>query len=194
MEKLHDEVVKGQIVPSLLEFKKEPYKFMTNLPDLPQIYIDDVLSRSITDFGYLPPERANRTPIIDRNSLFDNTKFIKECNKHFGYTAATILRFDPMSVLDWHADYPRQCGMNILINDVDGMARTFMREQIEGWNYKMVEVKYTVGKPILINTTVQHTTYNFHPTKTRYVLSISFGKDATYDEVKEYLTKFSDYN
>ena len=194
MENLHEDTIKGNITVNLSDFSKEPYHYLTNLPELPQIYINDVLNRPNGDYTYFPPERPNRTPLIDKDSLFDDTAFIKKCNDYFGYTAATILRFDPMTVLDWHIDNPRKCAMNILINEVDDMSRTFMREQVDGWNYKMIEIKYPVARPILLNTVIQHTTYNFHPTKTRYVLSVSFGKIATYDEVKEYLLKYTDYN
>lgn len=194
MENLHSDAIKGNITLNPNDFSQEPYHYLTNLPTLPQIYIDDVLNRSNDDFTYFPPDRPNRTPLIDNDSLFDTSKFIKECHEYFGYTAATILRFDPMTVLDWHVDNPRKCAMNILINEVDGMSRTFMRENVEGWNYRMFEVKYAIGQPILINTMLQHSTYNFHPSKTRYVLSVSFGRVATYNDVKEYLLKYSDYN
>ena len=197
MENLHDETIKGSIISDANYFSQEPFYYMKNLPKLPQIYIDDILSREKSEYGYLPASRENRTPIIDQNCLFQNSKFIRDCSDALGgFTGATILRFDPNTVLDWHSDFPRQCGMNFLITEVDGMAHTFIREQIEGWNYKMLEIKYSIGEPILINTSLYHTTYNFHPTKTRLVLTITFGKDTLYKQVKDFLSSYQtvDYN
>jgi len=197
MENLHTEVIRGDIVNDGSYFSEEPFCYMKQLPKLPQIYIDDIMSRQKSEYGYLPAERENRTPIIDLDCLFQNTKFIKDCADALGgFTGATILRFEPNTVLDWHTDFPRQCGMNFLINEVDGMAHTFIREQIAGWNYRMLEIKYTIGEPILINTVLKHTTYNFHPTKTRLVLTITFGKDTTYNQVKDFLSTYKtvDYN
>jgi hypothetical protein len=197
MENLHDNTINGTIINDASYFTQEPFCYMTNLPKLPQIYIDDIVSRQHSEYGYLPATRENRTPIIDQDCLFQNSKFVKDCADALGgFTGATILRFDPNTVLDWHSDFPRKCGMNFLINEVDGMCHTFIREQIKGWNYKMLEVKYLVGEPILINTSLHHTTYNFHPTKTRLVLSITFGKDTTYKQVKDFLSTYKtvDYN
>lgn len=197
MENLHEETIRGSIVNDDTYFSQEPFYHMKNLPRLPQIYIDDILSKHTSEYGYLPPDRENRTPIIDRGCLFQHSKFVKDCADALGgFTGATILRFDPNTVLDWHIDTPRQCGMNFLINEVDGMAHTFIREQIEGWNYRMLEIKYNIGEPILINTLLKHTTYNFHPTKTRLVLTITFGKDTTYKQVKDFLSTYKtvDYN
>jgi hypothetical protein len=197
MKNLHADTINGAIVNDGDNFTQEPFWYVANLPKLPQIYIDDVLSRNQSEYGYLPPDRENRTPIIDRDCLFQNTKFIKDCADNLGgFTGATILRFDPSTVLDWHSDFPRKCGMNFLINEVDGMSHTFIREPISGWNYKMLEIKYTIGEPILINTILQHTAYNFHPTKTRLLLTVTFGRDTLYSTVKDFLSTYKtvDYN
>ena len=197
MENLHDEVIKGRITGangSPKYFTEEPFYKMAHLPKLPQIYIDDVLSRHEQVFGYLPPERENRTPIIDKDCLFQHTKFVADGEKEFGWCGATILRFDPMTVLDWHRDTPRKHGLNILINEVDGKSHTFMRERSAGWNYNMTEIPYVIGEPMLLNTGMEHTTYNFHPTKTRYVLTITFSKNPEYKTVKEWLLNYKTTN
>ena len=167
-------------------FKNEPYHIFPHLPKIQQKYIDDVLARQAEEYYFLPAGRLNRTPVIDKDCLFHNCDFIVNARKHFEYCGATILKFDPMTLLDWHRD-PRQCALNFLIQDVEEKSHTFMREQREGWNYYMTELPYTLGYPILLNTHVEHTTYTFHTTKSRYVLSIGFGLNTTYEMAKEYL-------
>jgi hypothetical protein len=192
MDNLHDDAKKGVITGAHgtpKYFTAEPY-WLPPLPTLPQIYIDDVLSRAQDIFGYLPETRANRTPILDQVGLFQQSNFAKDAAAKFGFCGATILKFDPMTCLDWHRDTPRRCGLNFLINHVDGMSHTFIREQKSGWNYNMTEISYDIGTPILINTELEHTTYNFHPTKTRFVLTITFGRIATYDDVKKWLSEY----
>lgn len=200
MENLHSDAGKGIITGTSgtpRYFTEEPFIYMKNLPKLPQMYVDDILTRNTSEnYGFLPEGRANRTPIMDKSCLFQNTKFIADCEKQFGYCGATILKFDPLSVLDWHSDYPRKCGVNFLVKSVGNKAHTLIREHREGWNYNMLEIQYVLGEPILINTTLEHTAYNYHPTETRLVLSISFGKRPLYNDVKEYLLNYKtvDYN
>lgn len=197
METLQDNVIRGNINSEINEFSREPFCYMTHLPKLPQIYIDDMLRRQHSEYWQLPPERDNRTYIIDLDCMFQQTKFVKDCADALGgFTGATILRFDANTLLDWHRDDPRKCGMNFLLNEVDGMSHTLIRENIEGWNYRIREIKYNIGEPILIDTTFEHTTYNFHPTKTRYVLTLTFGRDTMYQQVKDFLSTYKtvDYN
>jgi hypothetical protein len=192
---MHDETIKGTMTESNLGFAEEPYCYLDNLPCLPQHYIDDAIAVSHSAYGYLPSDRENRTPVYDQQCQFHFSKFITDATQHFGWVAATILKFDPNTVLDWHRDTPRQCALNFLIQEVDEMSHTFIREKIEGWNYNMREVRYTYGRPVLLNTSYEHTTYNFNPTKTRLVLSVTFMSfkyrvPVLYSEVKEYLLNY----
>jgi hypothetical protein len=188
MNDYHENAIKGQItgennIPH--GFNIEPYSLFPNLPKLSQKFIDDCLARQASDYSFLPTGRLNRTPVIDQDCLFNDSHFMNEARKYFEFMGATILKFDPMTVLDWHKD-PRQCGLNFLLNEHNN-SHTFMRENREGWNYYMTELHYDIGVPILLNTHVEHSTYNFDPNKTRYVLTISFGRNTTYQMAKEYL-------
>jgi hypothetical protein len=198
---MHDDTIKGTMDGSNTGFNEDPYCYIDNLPEIPQIYIDDAITITNNQYGYLPADRENKTPVYDMQCKFHHSKFIADATQHFGWASATILRFDPNTVLDWHRDTPRQCALNFLIQDVDGMSHTFIREKIEGWNYNMREVKYTFGRPVLLNTSYEHTTYNFNPTKTRLVMSVTFMSfkyrvPVLYPEVKEWLLNYNtvDYN
>ena len=192
---MHDETIKGTMTESNAGFNEDPWCYIDNLPYLPQHYIDDAIKVSHSDYGYLPADRENRTPVYDQQCKFHFSKFISDATQHFGWVAATILKFDPNTVLDWHRDTPRQCALNYLIQEVDDMSHTFIREKIDGWNYNMREVKYTLGRPVLLNTSYEHTTYNFNPTKTRLVLSVTFMSfkyrvPVMYPEVRDWLLNY----
>jgi hypothetical protein len=171
---------------------EEPYFQFTHFPSLPEIYLTEPLKKG---YGNLPDWRENKTPLIlDSDSDLFHSKFIEDCRKEFGFMSTAILKFDPMTVLNWHQDWKRKCGLNFLLNDTGGKSFTFIREHIDGWNYNMAEIPYRVGYPTLIKTSMEHTVINYHPTNTRYVYTVSFYHD--YNTVKEWLLNYQtvDYN
>jgi len=170
----------------------EPYCQFPNLPSLPEQYLSEPYRKG---YGNLPSWRDNKTPLVlDADSDLFHSKFIQDCRDEFGFMSTALLRFDPLTVLNWHKDWKRQCGLNFLLNDTHGQSFTFIREQIDGCNYNMDEIPYVVGHPTLINVTLEHMVINYHPTNTRYVYTVSFYHD--YNRVKEWLLNYKtvDYN
>ena len=165
---------------------EEPYFHFSHLPMLPEKYLTEPYHKGYVN---LPDWRNNRIPVIlDANTDLFHSKFIEDCRQEFGYMSTAILRFDPMSMLNWHRDWKRNCALNFLLNETDGKSFTFIREHIDGWNYNMDEIVYTVGFPTLINVTLEHTAINYHPTNTRYVYTVAFYHD--YNRVKEWLLNY----
>lgn len=175
----------NNIVSSL---SKEMFYYMDHLPNLDDEFCTDPISK---DFGELSPERSNRTKILDYIK-FEETKFCRDIYDYFGWVDAAVLKFTPNTMLDWHIDDKRRCALNFLLHDATN-AFTFIREKKDGWNYDMAEIKYVPKRPVLIDTSNQHTHLNYHSTNDRYVLSVSFGNQpdkASYAEVKEWLLTY----
>lgn len=63
------------------------------------------------------------------------------------------------------------------------------RETIDTINYHLKVCDYTLHKPTLINTQIEHTVINYSPC-TRYLLSVDIRKPAKYEDVKEYLINY----
>lgn len=182
---MHKLTTTSNIVGSL---SKEMFYYMDHLPDLDDEFCNDPIGK---DFGQLSPDRSNRTQILDKIP-FEQTKFCKDARDYFGWVNAVVLKFTPNSMLDWHIDDKRRCALNFLLHDANN-AFTFIRENVDRWNYNMVEIKYVPKRPILIDTSNQHTHINYNTTNDRYVLSVSFGNQpdkASYSEVREWLLNY----
>jgi len=165
------------------------FHHMNHLPDLDDFFCTDPLTK---DFGQLPSERSNRTAILDYIP-FEESKFCQDALKHFGWIDAAVLKFTPNTMIDWHIDDKRRCALNFLLNDSDNCF-TFIRKNIDRWNFNVAEINYIRRRPILIDTTNEHTHINYNNSHTRFVLSVSFGNKpdkASYQEVKEWLLKYN---
>lgn len=168
---------------------KEVYTYMPHLPDLDEVFCTEPLSM---EFGYLSPDRSNRTQLLDYVA-FEQTKFCQDALKQFGWIDAAVLKFTPNTMLDWHIDDKRRCALNFLLNESTDCF-TFIREQSDRWTFNVTEIKYPLRRPILIDTTNQHTHLNYSNTHTRYVLTVSFGNQpdkASYAEVREWLLNYN---
>lgn len=175
----------NHIVNSL---SKEMFYYMNHLPEIDDFFCTDPITQN---FGFLSNDRSNRTSLIDYIP-FEQTKFCRDAYNYFGFIDAAVFKFTPNTMLEWHIDDKRRCALNFLLHDADNCF-SFIRENVDRWNYNMMEIKYIPKKPVLIDTTNEHTHLNYNSTKTRYLLSVSFGNQpdkASYQEVKQWLLNY----
>lgn len=166
-------------------FVIEPF-FYPNLPLLDKKF---TLIHDTVDYGNLREGRKNRSSVYNWLA-FEETEFCKKAREYFGFINAVIIRFEKNTMIDWHKDDVRKCALNFLLNEVTDCI-TLIKEQKEGWTFRVTEIPYFLRKPVLLNTELDHLHANYNKNLDRYLLTLTFGKTPTYFDVKEYLTKYT---
>lgn len=169
----------------------DKFKHFPNLPELPEYIVQDALTSEyvINDYPNVIRAKAHK---------FESTDFFKQLISAVGSCNAHYLKFFPNSLYDWHVDRKRQCGINWVIK-TNPKASTFFRspfdhdflyhnrvaknERVLFWNLE--EVDYTLLKPTLMNTSVDHCVVNNYPEE-RIILTINC-KEGSYQDVNTYL-------
>jgi hypothetical protein len=169
----------------------EKFFHISNVPILPDYIVREALESKyeINDYPNIIRAKAYQ---------FEATDFFKNFSLAFGACNAHYLKFFPNSLYDWHIDRKRMCGINWVIK-TNPKASTFFREpydhdflyhnrvakneRILFWNLE--EVDYTLLKPTLMNTAVDHCVVNNYPEE-RIILTVNC-KEGAYNDVKAYL-------
>lgn len=126
---------------------------------------------------------------VQAPTSFENSKFIADLRDKFTNVRTHYLKFDAMTCYDWHTDMARNCSINFLLNDPED-SLTLFREPLAGINYQITRLKYNLFEPTLLDVKKTHCVINFSP-EVRYVLTVGFTLDVTYDQVKQFLQSYS---
>jgi hypothetical protein len=107
---------------------------------------------------------------------------------HFDVKRQGIFKFYPNTCYGWHVDNRgRTSALNMLIEGTD--CHTFFGSPAvvkENDDYEHIsEVKYEIGKFVLLNVCNPHTVINLN--NTRYVLTISLDSQHKFEDIKQYL-------
>ena len=153
---------------------------LDNISDIEQKYISEGLNED-----YYKMFKPN----IFRSNFkcsFDESEFIQKLKSKFGNVFSTWIYNPPNTLYDWHVDaLYRNCTINIPIKIPDKAGtyyRDIMHPESPTKYYNLFKVPYTLYKPTLLNTNLEHCVVN--PTdETRIVLNITFEKNVTYDKV-----------
>jgi len=96
-----------------------------------------------------------------------------------------LYMFPSMAVYNWHRDAEIGCSLNLVMDDYSAHTLfnpTDKKEIIDS----VVELKYEKNKWYLFNSQVLHSVINID-SKDRVLLTITFPKNVTYNEVSDYL-------
>lgn len=178
--------------------KKDCYLHLSHLPMLGDEYVNEALNATyaVTQPSDEMPDivhRKNRW-IGSENapSTFYKTKFCKDLEAQFGEIETYYVRFNPMSLYDWHTDIQRQCGINFLIQPVSNALTLFRYAELSNHTlmYHLDQLQYVPRMPVLFNTTVEHCVINLS-NETRYILSVTFKRTITIYHVREFLKNYN---
>lgn len=152
-------------------------KMLFNVPKLPSNVLSD------------PDSRPFAFSTIDARSTFAQTQFCRDLDREFGEVRAKFFYFRPWSGYDWHVDLGRKCAINIALDDYPDAVSLF-RQRIDNQNYNVLSVPYPARRPVLFNTSVEHSVINLSD-QPRHVLTVSFIEPtATYERVREFVLNY----
>lgn len=99
---------------------------------------------------------------------------------------AVFLRSEKNSMYNWHRDLDRTVVVNSLIEGFDSftMFTDTEIENMQGTSTGVEELTYNDGECYLLNVQNLHAVYNRHSIRT--VLSLSFYKTVSYEQILEY--------
>lgn len=144
-----------------------------------------------------PPELQGKlTPrSIMTLSSFEDTPFCKDLKQKFGEVTARYYKFSALSVYDWHRDVARKCGINFLLNDVVETTTLFRNntDKISRLQFPVTKCVYKLYTPMLFNTNVDHCVINYS-NHDRFILTVTFPNDVTFEIAKEFLTTYDSIN
>jgi hypothetical protein len=162
------------------------YHILENFPLLDTRFVDEALNAN-----YFVPGPQNielKIKISIAQSSFAETDFYKHLQEKFGANECFYLRFSPNGHYDWHRDIHRNCAINIAIEQYPNNV-TLFRKYVSELNYEFEKLDYPARRPVIFNTDIEHCVYNC--TKNyRYLLSLSFPPEVTFDSLKEELANY----
>lgn len=167
---------------------KECFSFFPHLPDLDTCYAEEATNSTQFTTYHVVPVSGIKVNTTQAPTSFENTQFIKDLRSEFGHARTHYLRVDGMHSYDWHVDSARRAGIIFLLNDV-GNAFTLFREPIDERNSRLVQVPYQLNRITLLDVSVSHCVINLS-NQPRYALTVGFGLDVTYNDVKKYLGQY----
>lgn len=126
---------------------------------------------------------------IFRQTDFYKTKFGQDLQKGLGKIGSRFLYNPPWGLYDWHQDLGgHECAINYLLSDSTN-AITLHRFPTDcKLNYRVVEMKYKLHRPVLMKSTIDHCIINLTD-KPRYIMTIVL-LDTTYEEAKKWLLNY----
>lgn len=116
--------------------------------------------------------------------LIKKDKMLSGLQSNF-YAEMRLYMFPSMTVYNWHRDVEMGCSLNLVMDDYS--AHTLFnpsdkKEIIDN----VVELKYEKNKWYLFNSQILHSVINVD-SKDRVLLTITFPKNVTYNDVADYL-------
>jgi hypothetical protein len=137
-----------------------------------------------------PPEtpEENRPRSIFCRSRFYQAPFCQDLIKEFGEIKTNFLKNNPMTTYDWHRDIDRKVAINFLLVEAPNSLTLFRDKEygVDRMRYNIDVCTYTPRKPVIFNTTIQHTVINYND-QPRFILSLIFPLDVTFVDVRDYL-------
>jgi len=178
--------------------KKDCYLHLEHLPPLGYEYVNEALNAT---YAVTKPSTEMPDVVHKQNrwigsenapSTFYKTKFCKDLEAEFGNIETYYVRFNTMSLYDWHTDIQRQCGINFLIQPVSDALTLFRYAELSDHTlmYHLEKLEYVARMPVLFNPTVEHCVINLS-NKPRYLLSVSFPRTITFYHVREFLKNYT---
>lgn len=165
----------------------ETHYHLTHLPPVDQKTIAAGINALYPDAesteGPAGMVKALRVEAVD----FKKTKFCQDLVKQFGPIVSFYLKNNPKTIFDWHKDRTRNCGINFVLTDVNGL--TLFKTRSQGIISDLDVCDYILYKPTIINTTMEHCAINYS-NQDRIVLSVGLGLDVFYDDVKSFLLNY----
>jgi hypothetical protein len=164
---------------------------LNNFPDLEDLVCEAGINAV---FPNLPKEETpeNHVPqSIGSRSRFFKTKFCQDLSQQFGEIKTNFIKNGPMSTYDWHRDIDRKVAINFLLRPAPNSLVLFRDKEygVDRMRYNIKACEYTPKKPVIFNTTIQHTVINYND-QPRYILSLIFPMEVTYFDVKDFLTSY----
>jgi hypothetical protein len=89
------------------------YKPLYNLPQFPKNCIEEAINAKY-EIGYKPNQ-------LKAVSSFNNTSFVKLLKTTFGNCGGLYMKNTQMTIYDWHIYINRQCSLNWLLKNTDGI-------------------------------------------------------------------------
>ena len=137
-----------------------------------------------------PPEtpEENRPRSIVSRSRFSQSLFCQELIKEFGEIKTNFIKNNPMTTYDWHRDIDRKVAINFLLADAPNSLTLFRDKEygVDRMRYNIDVCTYVPRKPVIFNTTIQHTVINYND-QPRFILSLIFPLEVTFFDVRDYL-------
>ncbi len=133
------------------------------------------------------PEEHRPRSIVSRSRFFQSP-FCQELSKEFGEIKTNFIKNNPMTTYDWHRDIDRKVAINFLLAEAPNSLTLFRDKEygVDRMRYNIDVCTYTPRKPVIFNTTIQHTVINYND-RPRFILSLIFPLDVTFVEVRDYL-------
>jgi len=171
------------------------FTYLNNLPDL-----DDIICQAGINAQYpeIPKEETAEslaiTSIVSRSRFFQ-TKFCQDLAKEFGPIKTHYFKNNPMTTYDWHRDLGRKVSLNFLLREAPNSLVLYRNKEygIDRIRYDIKICNYVPKRPVLLNTTIQHTVINYND-QPRFILSLGFPIEAEYQEVKKFLLSYPVFN
>lgn len=164
------------------------FKHLTNLPVLPDKYIQEGLNANF--------ELVQRPNLFWCPSSFEETDFFKLLQERYKKCFVKYYLTHKNSYYDWHIDMNRGTGINWVIK-TNPKAATFYRDPIlsalpgGGLSprfYNLTEVDYKLHNPTLLNTKFEHSVINNYPEE-RIIMSLSIMNNTQFDDVVHFLSQ-----
>ena len=96
-----------------------------------------------------------------------------------------LYMFPSMAVYNWHRDVEMGCSLNLVMDDYSAHTLFNPADKKEIID-RVVELKYEKNKWYLFNSQILHSVINVD-SKDRVLLTITFPKNVTYNDVADYL-------
>ena len=168
----------------------ECFYSLDHLPGISQETVDNCING---DFNGQTEEFHCRCTTLPKYfpTLKSNT-FLNDLSARFGLVMPMVIRLSPYQIYDWHIDSDVPVKINYVLNDVgENKALTLFKLQTQGnVLYDILECKYTLRKPMLFNSRIEHCAIN-NSDQTRYLMCIRFLKQTIqYQDVKNFLINY----
>jgi hypothetical protein len=165
--------------------------YLNHFPDLEK----EICQAGINaPFPEVPKIETADTPSprsIVSSSRFFKTKFCQDLSAEFGQIRTNFIKNGPMTVYDWHRDLDRKVAINFLLNESPNSLVLFRDKEygVDRMRYNIKVCEYTPRKPVIFNTTIQHTVINYD-SQPRFILSLIFPMEVDYFAVKNFLEQY----
>lgn len=168
----------------------EYFLHLAHLPELPGKYLKEAEQAEyqvpLGNSAGIDKPKTTRA-----QSSFIDTAFCRAMARSVGSLGpvyAEYLRFDPMSIYDWHKDLGRNFAINFLLTPSNSITM-FREPQDIPNNYSLVVCDYTLNRPTLFNTQFNHAVVN-NCADTRYILSVYVKKPMSYWDARAWLLDY----